>query len=89
MAGFEETEKIELKKKNQRLQSNKELESKSPFHLLSKRIEKVGCNCVAEEMRQNHYCNTCVLLVRVNEDLEDRFRIASMLAKESQGIGGE
>jgi hypothetical protein len=82
--------KLELKEEKQRRQSDKELESNSPFHMLSKRIEKIDCNCKAEDMRQGRYCNTCQLLGRVNEYLEDRFRIAAMLAKEkSKGIGDE
>lgn len=41
-------------------------------------------------MIQGRYRSTCQLLVRVNEYLEERFRIASMLSKENgKGIGDE
>jgi len=82
--------KLELKEEKERRESNRELESKSPFHLLLKRIEKIDCNCEAEQMRQNRYCNTCQLLIGINEYLLDRFKYVSMRVKESgKGIGDE
>jgi hypothetical protein len=60
---FKRKKRLELKEEKQRLESNRELESKSPFHMLSKRIEKIDCNCEADRMRQGRYCSTCQLLV--------------------------
>jgi hypothetical protein len=43
------------------------LEENSPFHIFLDRVEKISCRCKAEAMRQGIYCDTCRLIVKINE----------------------
>jgi len=50
-------------------EKDRELEQQAtPFVLLSKRLEEIGCECEGERIRvAGEYCDTCRLLVKVNE----------------------
>jgi hypothetical protein len=59
-------------------EKDSELELHStPSYLFSKVIDEIGCECKGEEIRAGNYCNTCKLLVRVNEYLHHLFKAAS------------
>lgn len=45
--------------------------------LLNERIDKIPCDCAAEEMRQGKFCKTCKLLARVNDYMLSLFKDAS------------
>jgi hypothetical protein len=49
----------------------------APLQLFSKRIDKISCRCEAEEMRAGRFCDTCKLIVRINEYTLDLFKRAS------------
>jgi len=57
--------------------ANWELKMNSPVHMFSKMIDKIGCRCEAEEMRAGKFCDTCTLIVKVNEYTVDLFKRAS------------
>lgn len=74
------------RRKKKRLLREEEKEGKANFelryrgtpnHLIEKRIKKIPCDCTAEKMRQGIFCETCRLLVRVNEYMLDLFKDAS------------
>jgi hypothetical protein len=76
---------IKERRKRKRLQqeeekhreSDEKLERQSPFHLFESRVHKIGCECKAEEMRRGIFCDTCKLIMKVNEYMLDLFKEAS------------
>lgn len=54
---------------------------RTPSYLLYKVIDEINCECEAEKIRAGEYCDTCKLLVKVNEYMLDLFK------RESQGRG--
>jgi hypothetical protein len=49
----------------------------TPFQLFSNRLDKISCRCEAEEMRAGRFCDTCKLIVKINEYTLDLFKRAS------------
>jgi hypothetical protein len=81
-------QKEEKRKRRLAREERKQLESDrnlkyhgTPSRLLSERIDKVGCECEAEQMRHGIFCDTCKLLVKVNDYILDLFK------RESEGRG--
>jgi hypothetical protein len=76
---------IKERRKRKRLQqeemkhreSDEKLERQSPFHLFKRRVDKIGCECKAEAMRRGIFCNTCKLIMRVDEYMLELFKKAS------------
>ena len=87
--GMAKTEKEQERRKRRlvreerkQLESDRNLEYHgTPSRLLSKRVDKIGCECEAEQMRQGIFCDTCKLLVKVNDYILDLFK------RESEGRG--
>jgi hypothetical protein len=66
------------KEKEKQAEDDRKLErDTNPLHLFSKRIDKIGCRCIGEEIRQGKICETCKLIVKVDNYLLDLFRHAS------------
>ena len=71
-----------VREERKQLESDRNLEyCGTPLRLLSERIDKIGCECEAEQMRQGRFCDTCKLLVKVNDYILDLFK------RESEGRG--
>jgi hypothetical protein len=49
----------------------------TPLQLFSKRLDKISCRCEADEMRAGRFCDTCKLIVKINEYTLDLFKRAS------------
>jgi hypothetical protein len=49
----------------------------TPLQLFSKRLDKISYRCEAEEMRAGRFCDTCKLIVKINEYTLDLFKRAS------------
>jgi hypothetical protein len=70
----EERKRYRVDKKQQ--EKDRELEEQAtPFVLLSKRLEQIGCECEGERIRvAGEYCGTCRLLVKVNAYMMGEFK---------------
>ena len=67
-----------LKEQMKQEQLDSHLESsKNPLSLFVNTLEKVGCRCKADQMRRGIFCDTCRLIVKVNEYTLDLFNRAS------------
>jgi hypothetical protein len=67
-----------LAEKRKQLQSDWNLKQNiTPFRLFSKRLDKIRCRCKAEEMRAGRFCDTCKLILKINEYTLDLFKRAS------------
>jgi hypothetical protein len=53
---------------------NKLRRTVAPSSILEDNLREIGCMCTAEELRQNKFCNTCILLARVKEYLLRLFK---------------
>jgi hypothetical protein len=76
---IEEKRKRERSKREDRKEreSDEKLERQNPFHLFKRRVDKIGCECKAEAMRRGIFCNTCKLIIRVDEYMLELFKKAS------------
>jgi hypothetical protein len=59
----------------------------TPFQLFSKRLDKINCRCEAVQMRAGRFCDTCKLIVKIDEYTLDLFNAFlsgnnTVLAKE-------
>lgn len=76
---------IEEKRKRKRLkreernqeEADRMLQRQSPIHMFGHTVDKIGCECKTEEMRKGIFCNTCKLIIMVNEYVQDLFKKAS------------
>jgi hypothetical protein len=67
-----------LAEKKQQGRSDRNLKQNiTPLQLFSKRLDKISCRCEAEEMRAGRFCDTCRLIVKINEYTLDLFKRAS------------
>ena len=67
-----------MEEKRQQGRSDWNLEQNiTPIRLFSKRLDKISCRCKAEEMRAGRFCDTCKLIVKINEYTLDLFKQAS------------
>lgn len=59
-------------------ESDKRLEwDATPFRVFCKRVSKIECRCEAEAMRTGIFCDTCKLIIKVNEYMLDLFKNTS------------
>jgi hypothetical protein len=67
-------------KKNRReqerqLKLDRRLEFKmTPIHLFEDQVDKIGCECEAEGIRQGQFCDTCRLITNVNSYMMKLFK---------------
>jgi hypothetical protein len=67
-------------KKNKReherqLRLDRRLELKmTPICLFEDQVDKIGCECEAEGIRQGQYCDTCRLITKVNNHMMKLFK---------------
>jgi hypothetical protein len=72
------SKRIRLQREEKKEQeSDEKLERQSPFYLFLCEVNKIGCRCKAEEMRRGKFCDTCKLIVRVHENMQELFKNAS------------
>ena len=81
--GMNKTEWIKQKrrmKQNRReqekqLKLDRRLEFKmTPIHLFEDQVDKIGCECEAEGIRQGQFCDTCRLITNVNSYMMKLFK---------------
>jgi hypothetical protein len=58
-------------------EADRTLELQSPIHLFGHTVDKIGCECKAEEMRRGIFCDTCKLIGRVKEYMLNLFKNTS------------
>jgi len=69
----EERKQYRLEKKQQ--QKDRQLENITPIRIFERRVRKIGCECEGERIRiAGEYCDTCRLIVKVNEYMMNLFR---------------
>jgi hypothetical protein len=81
--GITKTKWIKDQRKKGRLHKEEQKQRKAdrrlewygrPVNLFSDRIAKIGCECEAEQMRRGVFCDTCKLIVKVNEYMLELFK---------------
>jgi hypothetical protein len=45
--------------------------------LVNNKIDAIGCQCEAEEIRQGRYCKTCNLMLKVDKYMMSLFKDAA------------
>ena len=68
-ADKEEREQMKQNKVDQNL-----LSTVTPSAILDDYLCEIGCRCTAEDVRQAKFCNTCILLAKVNQYLMRLFK---------------
>jgi hypothetical protein len=68
-----------IKRELREQRKQKELDDKlvftmSPLAMMEDKISSIRCRCEAEQIRAGHYCDTCKLLVKVNDFLMRLFK---------------
>jgi hypothetical protein len=71
-----------IKRELREQSKQKELDDKlvstmSPLAMVEDKISSISCRCEAEQIRAGHYCDTCKLMVRVNDFLMRLFKDTS------------
>ena len=72
-------QKTRLRKERREENKQRELDDKllshfTPWTMLKDQIGTIHCRCEAQGIRQGHFCDTCKLLVKVNEFLIRLFK---------------
>jgi hypothetical protein len=72
----EERKQYRLDKKQR--EKDRQLENTSPITVFERRIGEIGCECEGERIRvAGEYCDTCRLIVKVDEYMMNLFRNAA------------
>jgi hypothetical protein len=50
------------------------LEDHTPFRILGSKLDKIGCDCKTDDLRNGIVCNTCKLLLQVDSYMMDLFK---------------
>jgi hypothetical protein len=46
----------------------------TPIRLFEDQVDKIGCECEAEDIRQGIFCDTCKLMTKVNSYMMKLFK---------------
>jgi hypothetical protein len=67
--------KKDKREQERQLELDRRLESKmTPIHLFEEQVDKIGCECQAEGIRQGQFCDTCRLITNVNSYMMKLFK---------------
>ncbi len=71
-----------IREKHKQEAADQKLEAEgTPQYHLREQIDEIGCECKAEEIRAGKFCDTCKLLLKVEQYMIDLFK------RESEGRG--
>jgi hypothetical protein len=62
---------------NKQHKADRAIKEKTPWNILYHKLWSISCRCTAEEMRQGIFCETCILLKKVDNYMLDLFKNAA------------
>jgi hypothetical protein len=74
--------KEDIERMKQNKVDNKLRRTVAPRSILEDNLREIGCWCTAEGLRQNRFCDTCILLAKVNAYLMRLFEDTAEAMKE-------